>query len=339
MADTNPQDELPVGIDEAISWHLRVSADDVPDAVWSAFTAWLEADPANRAAFDRIEDFDATLDLARRSSEAVDIETVGLAAFRPRPERGLRARSVRVWAGAAGGLLAASLIVALFVRPFPARAVEYATRIGETKTAMLSDGSRIDINTNSRLLVRVDASGRNVTLERGEALFHVAKDAKHPFVVSAGDRAVRVTGTIFDVLSSNGAITVVVSEGRVMVSPVGDGSERDAVALLPGDQLIHDEARDRTTLARINPADALAWREGYLIYRNAPLSKVVGDLNRYFPVPVALAGEPASAMRFSGVLRLDGESAVLRHISQFLPVTVGQGPAGTIVLHASAARP
>jgi transmembrane sensor len=335
MTSANPQDDLSARIDEAIAWHLRVTSDAAKDADWVALTVWLEADPLNRLAFDRVEDFEATVDLARESAQARDADS--LSAFRPRPESGSRSRTARIWTVIAGGLLAASLVVAFLVRSFEPRAVEYATRIGESRTVALSDGSRIDINTDSRLLVQVDASSRHVTLERGEAIFHVARDAAHPFIVRAGDCNVRVTGTVFDVLNSDGAIAVAVAEGRVLVSRIS--SEREEVALLPGDQLIHDEGRDLTTVARINPADALAWRNGYLVYRNAPLSKVVNDLNRYFSVPIALAGDKTPAMRFSGVLRLDGESAVLKRMTRFLPIAIGPGPGQTFVLRDSAAKP
>jgi transmembrane sensor len=321
-------------LDEAISWHVRLAAGDAAQDVWQDFAAWLEADPANRLAFDRVEDLDAYL----TSSADAQTDTISLAAFRAGRTSATQSPAQRLWIGAAAGLIAASLVVAFIYKPFETNFADYTTRIGETKSITLADGSRIDINTDSRLLTNVNTSVRQVTLERGEALFHVAKDAEHPFYVTAGDRTIRVVGTIFDVLNSGDQTTVTVAEGRVAVSPER-GSAGAAVLLLPGEQLVHDRVTGMTEVSRVNPEDALAWKNGYLVYRDAPLSKVVGDLNRYFPQTVTAADTGIAMLHFSGVLRLDDERATLERISKFLPVSFESGPHGTIVLHASKHTP
>jgi transmembrane sensor len=321
-------------LDRAISWHIRINAPDATEADWSEFTAWLEADPANRTAFDRVEDLDSDLEsLELSEGQAASLSQIG---GERAPVRSVRAAGAWI-AGAA--LLAASLVVFYFLQGGDgATPTTYATRIGETKIVNLSDGTRIDLNTATSLSVQVDEAGRQVTLDRGEALFHVAKDPRHPFVVTVGERQVRVVGTVFDILRSDGAIAIVVAEGRVAVSPRAGDARGQESPLGPGDRLVLAEANGATTTERIDPAQALAWRQGYLIYRNAPLSKVVNDLNRYFPVPVILEGDSAS-QRFTGVLRIDNQTAVLRRIAQFLPVTVEYRPDGKIGLRASPAKP
>jgi transmembrane sensor len=321
-------------LDEAIAWHIRVSADDATEALWEEFTAWLEADPANRAAFDQVEDFDTGLELPPGAAA----DALPLASVRAARSDERHKRSGRLWLGVAAGLLAASFVIAVFTMPFGTDETEYATRIGEMRTVMLLDGSRVDINTDSRLRVQVDKAVRQVTLERGEALFSVARNEGRPFIVTAGDRKIRDVGTVFDVLSAGNAITVVVAEGRVAVSSTHDTSEREAVAISAGNMLTHSEVTGLTTVAQVDPADALAWRKGYLVYRNAPLSRIVGDLNRYYPARVGFADDKASVMRFSGVLRLDSETELLGHLSRFLPLSVTYGPGKTIILHAATPR-
>ena len=60
MTRNNLAGESARALDEAIAWHLRLG--DAAERVWAEFGAWLEASPANRLAFDRVEDFDAELD-------------------------------------------------------------------------------------------------------------------------------------------------------------------------------------------------------------------------------------------------------------------------------------
>lgn len=321
-------------LDEAISWHLRLAAPDAGEAVWSEFTLWLEADPQNRVAYDGVEAIDLELEqpgLAQSIETGATISDFAAFARKPR-------RSARGWmAGAA--LIAAGLIVFVAVQHNDPAPVAYATHIGETKNIKLADGTQIDLNTATSIRVQMDAHMRRVTLDHGEAFFHVAKDADHPFVVTVGDRSVRDIGTQFNILRSNGTITVFVAEGRVGVSPTSGDAHLEEIALQPGDQLVHSETSNATTIVHANPAQALAWRQGYLIYSNAPLSRVVSDLNRYFPEPITLTGPQTGAQRFSGVLKVNSESDVLKSISQLLPVTVEYGPGGKISLRASAAKP
>ena len=312
-------DMLSRALDEAVGWHVRLSEAD--EKTWTEFTAWLEADPAHRIAFDRVEDLDSELENEVFHEVAEDDV----------PEFVSPARQFAPWLTAAG--IGTSLVLAfLFFNRAPAP-VEYATRTGESRTVVLADGTQINLNTAT--ILRVDGL-RHITLEKGEALFHVARDTVHPFVVTSGDRNIRDIGTVFDVLRSAGAVTVVVAEGRVGVSP-RDKHERE-VALQQGDRLVHSEVTGATAIERVDPDQALAWRRGYLVYRNAPLSAVASDLNRYFAAPIAL--DPGVAtQRFTGVLRIDNQDAILNRISQFLPVTVDRGKDGRIILRAYAARP
>ena len=321
-------------IDEAIDWHIRLSAPDTDDATWKQFTLWLEADPANRQAYDRVEDVDFELGDSRLKDIIAHREHAsGLIQFgRPPVER--HRIPISGWiAGAA--LVAAALILVVFPHRSAPASIEFETHIGETKSVALSDGTKIDINTDTRIVVALDRSVRHVTLDHGEALFRVAKDSVHPFIVTVGDRDVRVVGTVFNILYSNGTTIVTVADGHVRVLPNNTSVQTKAIALSPGDQLVHAEGTSASMVERIDPADALAWRQGYLIYRNAPLSKVVSDLGRYFPPPISLADKTVASQRFSGVLRVDNESAILKQLSQFLPVTIEHQPGGKITLRMS----
>ncbi len=64
----------------------------------------------------------------------------------------------------------------------------------------------------------------------------------------------------------------------------------------------------------------MGWRQGRLIYRDKPLSEIVGDLNRLFPRPVKLGDDRAADMRLSGVLIVDEQDAMVDRLSHLLPV-------------------
>ena len=330
MAERRLTGEEEARRDQAIAWHVRLDAPGVTEAEWIAFSEWLEADPANSLMFDRVESLDEEL---RATDLGGDRAPLSVVISRPGNEQ--RPRRQVLWFGGAAALLAASIAAFAFIQPgespVPKTAV-YATRIGETKTVALADGTNVDLNTATALSVEAN---RHVTLMRGEALFHVSKDAAHPFIVTAGDRQVRVVGTVFNVLRDTGTVTVTVSEGLVAVTRTG---RNDGQQLGRGDRLTCVEGSDVQSAERVDPAEAISWREGYLIYRNAPLSRVVADLNRYFAVEVVLEGN-APTQKFTGVLRVDKQDAVLRRLTEFLPVVTFHRPDGKIGLRQASPPP
>src|SRR5690606_20728867 len=126
-----------------------------------------------------------------------------------RPRRGVPA---------VAAALAASLVIALGgVWWLTEVRGAYATRPGEQKVATLKDGSRIALNTDTRLDVRFDAGRRRIRLDRGEAMFEVAHDADRPFVVVAGDTRVQALGTVFIVRRTGDDVVVTLVKGRVAV--------------------------------------------------------------------------------------------------------------------------
>jgi transmembrane sensor len=158
----------------------------------------------------------------------------------------------------------------------------------------------------------------------------VAKDNARPFLVTVGGRDVRDVGTVFNILRDRTRTVVTVESGKVSVSP-GDAGARDKPVLLSaGDQLAaEDGAGDAVN--HVDPAQATSWRQGYLTYKEAPLSVVISDLNRYFPGRIFLADKDAGGRRFSGVLKIDDEDAVLNRLAQLLPLVVdreGDGAKG-----------
>jgi transmembrane sensor len=332
MSKTNSRSLALQTIDDAITWHVRINAGDVGEATWTEFTVWLQADDANRIALDCIEDLDrevtrllpATSSMAAHAGSIAKSEIWKQVLQRFRPSRS-------VWAASAAAL-AASILLAVVFATSNNEQIEYVTHIGETKSVTLADGTRLDMNTATRIFVVNDGLGRHVLLEEGEAFFHVAKDSVHPFRVTVGDRDVSDVGTAFDLLRNEGVITVVVAEGKVAVSPRDDVKRVDELRLAQGDQLIRNEDNGATTVEHVEIARALAWRQGYLIYDKAPLSKVVSDLNRYFPSHISIENNDVASDRFSGALRVDNEDAVLHRLSQFLAVRAQHQADGSIVL-------
>lgn len=275
---------------EAAAWLARLHSDDGDDAR-AALDAWLAEDPDHAAAFARAEEAWAIL------PRAAD-QLVSGPALRPAPQARRPA-----FLGAAAAI-AASVVVALASVWWLAEGRgAYVTRPGEQKVAMLDDGSRIALNTDTRLDVQFNAGRRRIRLDRGEAMFEVAHDAGRPFVVVAGDTRVQALGTAFIVRRTADDVVVTLIKGRVAVtreaSPLSGGSDA-RLELRPGERLTEPEDGP----ARIEPTSveaATAWRRGQTVFDDTPLGMAVGELNRYGGPRIVIEDPRVAALPISGV--------------------------------------
>jgi transmembrane sensor len=171
----------------------------------------------------------------------------------------------------------------------------------------------------------------------GEAVFDVAHDPARPFVITAGDRNVRVVGTRFDVRRRNGKLSVTVERGLVEVDPVGGGR---GFRLHPGQRLDHLEGAPDVRLSAVEPLQVEAWKTGRLIFRDQPLGDVVADVNQQFAAtPIVIDDQALAETKVSGVLVLDDQAAVIRRLSLLAPIKALPSAEGVILRRDGAPKP
>jgi transmembrane sensor len=273
---------------EALAWVIRTRDPQFDD--WDGFTLWLERDPAHAAAYDALMADDADL-------EAIippDPVGVPVAANDVEPGR-------RPWRWVGGGVIAAALVAAISVGMVNRSDIyTVATRPGETRTIALGDGTTIDLNGGTRL--RLDhKDARFAALDSGEAAFTVRHDAANPFRVTVGDVVFEDAGTVFNIVHAGGATRIGVSEGKVIYNP-----QAEAIALPAGRALTDDTQGLR--VMDIAPAAVASWRQGNLVYANAPVTQVSEDIARSLGITVRFTPQ-AGASRFTGTIRLDRNAA------------------------------
>lgn len=301
-------------IDQASAWVVRLGGDDVTDVDYEALEAWLEESPDHRPAFERAEGLWAALDQDRAALDAA------LTRAAPRRVATDRQSLARRWPWGVAGL-ATAVACALLIGPIlSSTAVTYVTAPGQQKTVNLADGSVIVMNGDSTLSVRLSGTERRVEMGDAEAAFDVAHDVDRPFRVTVGESRIEVLGTAFDVRRDADSTRVNVTRGLVRVSDLADAAHN--VRLSAGQSVTRPDATNALTVAP-GSTELPGWRAGQLVYDDRPLSEVVDDLNRAYPTPIrAIAG--AGALRFSGVLALDGQDETLRRLEAFLPIVVAR---------------
>ena len=308
--------------DQAIAWLVRLNSGEASAGDWRGLEAWLAADEANLAALTRVETVWGELDdHAYPLKRALDLRDANRAVpFTANRRRDRRA--TMAWPQLAAAAVAVLVIGGAGFAAWRAMPATYQTAPGEIRRIALSDGTRIDLNGASRLEVRMARDARRVQLADAEAAFDVTHDPARPFLITVGNERIRVVGTAFDVSHHGGRFTVTVRRGVVEVSRPGASGEAGQVVRVPaGYQLERRDGQPDTAAVAVDPMEALAWRERRLIYHGQPLRDVAADLARAFATPVAVSPTVAD-LRFSGVLVLDDENAVVARLAAFLPVEV-----------------
>jgi len=306
--------------DQAIAWALRLQGETMSIEDGLEFDAWLEASPANPEALAQIL---SVLETYKAAGPDV------LEGLKQSEQVAARRLAKGRWSFGAGlGVLAAATALAFVVisqGSLIAQTSNFATKNGEHRSVKLADGSTIDMNSETGIAVRLAPHERHVTMGQGEAIFDVAHDQARPFEIEAGGHIVHVLGTQFDVRNRPDGFSVIVSRGVVQVR--GNGP---TVILHKGERLDFAPG-EASKVSTTNPADALGWRTGHLIFRDQPLSRVVADLNRQFPEQIRIDDERLAQEKISGVLVLDNQNLVLERLALMLPLKTVRSDQGVVL--------
>lgn len=316
---------------DAAAWVARLGSDQRTRADDEAFEAWLASDPTHASAYAEHAELWDGLRTLSGDAEARAALLGGEVRALP-PPRPLVSRR----AAMAGFGTAAAASLAVFATPAvdQLRGV-YRTRKGQQRQVILADGSRLMLDTDTRIDVSFSDADRRIVLEKGRAHFKVAKDAARPFRVFVGAAEVRAIGTAFDVRKDRGAAKVTLEEGIVAVYRTDaakvDGVRAPSAVLKPGEQarLIPAEP---VKVAAVDLGREQAWRFGRMILDNAPLGAAVDDLNRYGGRRVVLADPSLAEMKVSGVFHTRDPEAFVEAITAAFPVRLAEESRGQLVL-------
>lgn len=196
---------------------------------------------------------------------------------------------------------------------------EIYTKPGTRTQIDLSDGTRVWLNDGTTFRYPESFSGekREVYVD-GEAYFEVHSNPKNPFIVNNPIMNTVVTGTHFNLhaYSADQYFEATLLEGKVRL-------ERNDQKwnLIPGEQVQFDSQLEKTVRRRVNPADAAAWVNGILIFKNEKLSTAIKKLARWYNVEIIISDPKISNYLLTGRIQDEKLDQMLKLIALALPVT------------------
>lgn len=279
--------------DEAAGWFAKADRGPLSAEDRKAFLAWLEA-PGNAQAYQDTADAWSVLGAAKGAHGLMGMRAAAL-----RDASGVdRRRAILGLAGAAAaaGAGGAALMAA------SAAAATIRTRAGERLTAPLPDGSSVTLAPLSAVRVQYDEARRRVRLIEGQAYFDARSAPDRPFQVVVGDQHAQGAGGRFQVTKTGETAQILIEDGALDVVAAKLGPARR----LTTGQMVTGPAAVRP-VAATDLDELTAWREGRLVFSDAPLPQVAAAFNRYSSDRLSLApGASLDAIRISGSFRYDG---------------------------------
>jgi len=307
--------------EEAAHWFVEFRTGDIDAAGRRSFDTWVRTSPEHLRAFIEIAalwghsgklgrhspfSLEELIASARTETNVVPLPRMSL------PEDALkgRQRRFRLAAAAAALLVIGSIVAGSLV----SQRRTYSAEVGERRSLRLADGSRVTLNSRSRVRIALDDSTRTVDLLEGEALFRVAHEVSRPFIVRAKGTFIRAVGTEFDVDEKDRGAVIAVVDGRVAVSRADarTGSDRNeaqpddrkGVLVSAGERIDMSEGSNAKPTP-INASSATAWTQGKVILQSATLEEVVERFNRYSQRRLVAEDRGAVPFRLSGVFSTD----------------------------------
>ncbi len=181
-------------------------------------------------------------------------------------------------------------------------AISKNTDHGEKLTTKLPDGTRVILNSASKLLFteETEENERKVVLD-GEAYFEVAKDSLRPFIVLSGSIETRALGTSFNIKAYSNSKDVVVSltEGKVEVTSVAKSEEAEKYILAPGEEVVYFQENRLFAVRNFDYRLATGWKDGILVFENADIDEIKDKLEKWYGIEIIFRNRPATAWSFT----------------------------------------
>lgn len=171
---------------------------------------------------------------------------------------------------------------------------------GGEYSLILADGTKVLLNSESRLVYPVAFNGKSREVElEGEAFFEVATNPEMPFRVKTRAFGVTVTGTRFNVrVYPHEAEAATLVEGRVEVTR---GEEK--YALMPGQQSVVQNGKIK--IRDVDVEEVTAWCQNTFRFREIRLENLLDELSRWYDVDVFYQNSQVKDFHFSAGFRRD----------------------------------
>lgn len=188
------------------------------------------------------------------------------------------------------------------------------------KVVSLPDGSMVTLNRHSSISYGRNFGNKDRELNlTGEGYFDVAYIATKKFLVYTGQAAVEVTGTSFNIKTSDKSdrVEVVVSSGTVLMYDKKNNLNK--ITLHKGNSGVFERMSRNLVKSDSGDLNLVAWKTGKFVFNNDSLGYVADMLNRTYRSRVEFRNKSLERCRIT--ISFDNQS--LENILEIIKSTLG----------------
>ncbi|MEN6617918.1 MAG: FecR domain-containing protein [Rikenellaceae bacterium] len=189
---------------------------------------------------------------------------------------------------------------------------EYIVNSGVKGIVNLPDGSKIWLNSSSSIKCpeKFDTEKREIELE-GEGYFEVVPDKEWPmYVKTSKGYTVKVTGTTFNLSSYSNDNKLIVTLISGNISLLHEQNKKE-IKLNPTEEIVISDTEKPILVKNANIEYNTAWKEGYLLFDNTPMSEVIKKMERWYGVSFIIKDTSILDYRFTANFKSESITQVL----------------------------
>ena len=199
--------------------------------------------------------------------------------------------------------------------------VRKSTSNGQKSTILLSDGSKVILNSGSSLSYRKGFTDSARILQlTGEAYFEVARDVTRPFSVIAAGIRTTALGTSFNINSKNDHVKVSLATGKVVVNEeVKFNGEQEMHFLVPGESIQYNRQTKDVKKGKFSIHKDFYWKDGILYFEDAEFSEITETLSTWYDVEFTIKNNHRVSKRYTGKF----DNSTLKNVLENMGLALG----------------
>lgn len=196
---------------------------------------------------------------------------------------------------------------------------EIHSPVGSRTKFQLPDGTQGWLNSGSSIKYPVRfMQNRSVEIS-GEAWFDVVHLKSEEFRVITPTFDVKVLGTQFNVIAYQDEQTaeVILEKGKVLVLGKDQKVQGE---LKPDQQFVYNKTTKELTTTSIDSKAYSGWKDGFLIFKNEPMSEIARRLERRYNADIILHGDALKSSVFRATFQDESLDEICKMLATVAPV-------------------
>jgi len=204
----------------------------------------------------------------------------------------------------------------------------YSTGNGQKLEITLPDGSKVQLNADSKVsFPERFRNSRDISLD-GEAYFSVTKNGS-PFIVHTQNASVQVKGTKFNVNARNRKTHVMVTEGAVLLKSANPSNNASVLLHAGQASMCLNES------APVKPVQfknkTIPWLNNIFVFENTPLKEISDELIRHYNINIKFADPSLETTTLTGEFGQQNLEEILKTICLSLNLKYKYNGTGYII--------